>query len=79
MLCVGPLGASTRGSRSPKASGTMISAAQARMNSADCQPNSAISQASTGTIRNCPNEPAAAATPIAQERLAGSTWRAITP
>ncbi len=67
------------GSFRPKASGTIISARQPRMNSAFCQPQVPISQFSTGTIRNCPNEPAAAATPIAHERLDGSTLRPITP
>jgi hypothetical protein len=38
-----------------------------------------ISHPSTGTIRNCPNEPAAAATPMAHERLSGAICRPSTP
>ena len=44
-----------------------------------CQPRLAISHPSTGTIRNCPNEPAAAATPMAHERLSGAICRPSTP
>jgi len=57
----------------------IASARQPSTNSADCQPMPPISQFSTGTMRNWPNEPAAAATPIAQLRLEASTLRPITP
>ena len=57
----------------------IASARQPRMNSAACQPKPPISQFSTGTIRNWPNEPAAAATPIAQLRFSAATLRPITP
>ena len=57
----------------------MTSASAAQTNSAFCQPKLPISPPSTGTIRNWPNEPAAAATPIAQLRLSGATLRPITP
>ncbi len=66
-------------SRRPKASGNIANAARPSTKSAFCQPQPPISQFCTGTIRNCPKEPAAAVTPIAQEILAGSTLRAITP
>ena len=80
MLCVATPGAGSRfGSRRPKASGRIISTAQARMKSASCQPNAAISPPSIGTIRNWPNEPAAAVMPIAQLRFSGATLRPITP
>ncbi len=49
------------------------------MYSAFCQPKLLISVLSTGTIRNWPNEPAAAVTPIAQVRRSGATLRPITP
>ena len=51
----------------------------ASTNSAPCQPKPPISQFSTGTIRNWPNEPAAAVMPIAQLRFSGATLRPITP
>jgi hypothetical protein len=38
-----------------------------------------MSPFSTGTIRNCPNEPAAAAMAMAQVRLSAGTLRAMTP
>ena len=57
----------------------MASTPQARMKSAVCQPKLLISQKSSGIMMNCPNEPAAAATPIAQERFSAATLRAITP
>jgi hypothetical protein len=47
--------------------------------SASCQPRLEIRKPSTGTMRNCPNEPAAAATPMAQERFSGAIWRPSTP
>ncbi|CAM3822907.1 hypothetical protein ACAN107058_17465 [Paracidovorax anthurii] len=67
------------GSRSPKASGTMSSTMAERASSDSCQPRRAMSWPSTGTIRNCPNEPAAAATPMAQERRSGAICRPSTP
>ena len=67
------------GSRKPQASGAISSTAAASTSRASCQPSPAIRKPSTGTMRNWPKEPAAAATPIAQERRAGSTWRPITP
>ena len=57
----------------------VASTPQPRMNNAFCQPHWPMSQLSTGTIRNWPNEPAAAATPMAQERLSAGTFRPITP
>jgi hypothetical protein len=55
------------------------SAARLSTNSAFCQPAPAISQFSTGTIRNWPKLPAAAVTPMAHERFSAATLRAITP
>ena len=63
----------------PRASGKIASAAPARMNKAPCQPQAPISQFSTGTIKNCPNEPAAAAIAMAQARFSGGVLRATTP
>ena len=74
-----PAAALCAGSFRPMASGAMASARQPSTNSAFCQPQWPISQFSTGTIRNWPKEPAAAATPIAQERRSGATLRPITP
>jgi hypothetical protein len=50
-----------------------------RITKASCQPNWPISKPSVGTIRNCPNEPAAAVMPMAQERRSAGTLRPITP
>ena len=49
------------------------------MTNASCQPNCAIRKPSTGTIRNWPNDPAAAVMPIAQLRRSGAMLRPITP
>ena len=57
----------------------MASAAQPSSTSACCQPKPSIRRFSSGTIRNWPNEPAAAVTPIAQERFSAGTLRPITP
>ena len=57
----------------------IASARQPSTNSALCQPQPLISQLSTGSIRNWPNEPQAATSPIAQERLDAGTLRPITP
>ena len=54
-------------------------AVSASTKSAFCQPIPAIRPPSTGTIRNCPNEPAAAVIPIAQLRFSGATLRPMTP
>ena len=67
------------GSRSASAIGMMISTSIAQATSALCQPRLAISWPSTGTMKNWPNEPAAAATPMAQERFSAGIWRPITP
>ena len=67
------------GSRNPQASGTISKEARPRMTKASCQPKLLIKKLSVGTIRNCPNEPAAAAMPMAQERLSAATLRPITP
>ena len=61
------------------ASGTISSMAAPSISSASRQPNWAIRPADTGTIKNCPNDPAAAVMPIAQERFSGDTLRVITP
>ena len=58
---------------------TMASAAQPSSSSASCQPKRPISQLYTGTMRNWPNEPAAAVTPMAHERFSGATLRPSTP
>jgi hypothetical protein len=79
MLCWAAVVAAGLGSRSPSASGAIKSASAARTRSAFCQPMPPISPPSTGTIRNCPNEPAAAVIPIAQLRRSGATLRPITP
>ena len=47
----------SRGSRRPNASGMISSTAIDSASNACCQPRLAISHPSTGTIRNCPNEP----------------------
>ena len=60
-----------------KASGTMASATR-RAQTGRLPAEAADQPVSTGTIRNWPNEPAAAATPIAQA-LFGATLRPITP
>ena len=57
----------------------MKQARNARIYSAFCQPAVEISVCSTGIIRNCPNEPAAAAMPMAHTRLSGLATRPITP
>ncbi len=72
--CVAPCG-----SRRLKASGSIRQASTAKMNSAFCQPAVEISVCSTGIIRNCPNEPAAAAMPMAHTRFSGLATRPITP
>ena len=80
MLCCGrdrPL--AKPGSCRPNASGT-ISKRRSAEREQRALPAQAADQAfSTGTIRNWPNEPAAAATPIAQERFSGAMLRPITP
>ncbi|MNY15507.1 hypothetical protein D3C86_1487240 [compost metagenome] len=57
----------------------MKQAITAMVNSAFCQPTKEISDCSTGIIRNWPNEPAAAAIPIAQMRFSALATRPITP
>ena len=53
--------------------------AAAKINKAFCQPVLLISSPSTGTMRNCPKLPAAAAMPMAQERRSAGTLRPMTP
>ena len=79
MLWLGPLAVCSGPSRKKNASGTMMSATIASTCSALCQPKALIKPFSTGTMRNWPNEPAAAVTPMAHERLSGVTLRPITP
>jgi len=67
------------GSRRPMASGTISKAATPSSAIAVCQPKWLISRPSTGTIRNCPKEPAAAVMPMAQERSLAGMLRPITP
>ncbi|MOA49345.1 hypothetical protein D3C78_1722130 [compost metagenome] len=67
------------GSRRPKARGTIINTSMASTISAFDQPTWAISAPSTGTMKNWPNEPAAAVTPMAQERRAAGICRPSTP
>ena len=57
----------------------MSSTAPAKISSACCQPMLLIKKLSIGTIKNWPNEPAAAATPIAHERLSAEILRPMMP
>ena len=57
----------------------MSKAKPASATSAFCQPKLSIKPPSIGTIKNCPKEPAAAVTPMAQERRSAGTLRPITP
>ena len=66
-------------SRRPKASGTISSTAALSTSKASFQPRLLIKKPSVGTIKNCPKEPAAAATPMAQERFSAEILRPITP
>ncbi len=74
-----PVCAASRGSRRVSASGSITHAISAITYSAFCQPRPEISPCSTGIIRNWPNEPAAAAMPMAQTRFSGLATRPITP
>ena len=69
-----------RGSRNPKASGTIKIDSAPRINIVVCQsPSRDCSNAANGTTANCPNDPPAVATPSATERLAGGVCRLTEP
>ena len=74
-----PATAPVRRSTNADESGTIIAPSAAMTRSADIQPRLPISVCPTGTIMNCPKEPAAPVMPSAALRFSGFTARPITP